>query len=85
MDRIGQELLQESKAQLMTSGRKVDTWRSKDLLSLLVRSNMNTDISYRQRMSDEDVLARMCSPSTATYSLDVFLPLRGPDFRLCRS
>ncbi|KAJ3890390.1 cytochrome P450 [Lentinula edodes] len=59
MDRIGQELLQESKAQLMTSGRKVDTWRSKDLLSLLVRSNMNTDIPYRQRMSDEDVLAQV--------------------------
>ncbi|KAJ3864810.1 cytochrome P450 [Lentinula novae-zelandiae] len=55
MDRIGQELLQESKSQLMTSGRKVDTWRSKDLLSLLVRSNMNTDIPYRQQMSGEDV------------------------------
>ncbi|KAH7875268.1 cytochrome P450 [Lentinula edodes] len=59
MDRIGQELLQESKAQLMTSGRKLDTWRSKDLLSLLVRSNMNADIPYRQRMSDEDVLAQV--------------------------
>ncbi|KAJ3785706.1 cytochrome P450 [Lentinula aff. detonsa] len=56
MDRIGRELLRESK--LIAAG-KAENRRSKDLLSLLVRSNVDTSIPYGQRMSDEDVLAQV--------------------------
>jgi hypothetical protein len=33
--------------------------QGRDLLSLLVRANMATDIPESQRITDEDVLARM--------------------------
>jgi len=59
MDRIGKQLLSESKAFLKATGEKADTIDTRDLLSLLLRSNMNTDIPENQRMSDEDVIARM--------------------------
>ncbi|KAE9397676.1 cytochrome P450 [Gymnopus androsaceus JB14] len=61
MDRIGQQLLQESKKHLMATGEKGNNWRAKDLLSLLVRSNMSKDIAPNQRMSDEDVIAQVPS------------------------
>ena len=54
MARIGNQLLQESKASLEGPNKQT----SRDLLSLLVRSNMATDLSEDQRLSDEDVLAR---------------------------
>ncbi|KAF9036827.1 cytochrome P450 [Panaeolus papilionaceus] len=60
MDRIGKKLLSDSKASLNDSDEK-NTWtngkRSRDLLSLLLRANMSTDLPASQRMSDEDVLA----------------------------
>ena len=63
MDRIGRELLDNSKAALHRNGLKVDkeTLKSKDLLTLLLRANMATDIPEHQRMSDDDVLARELS------------------------
>ncbi|KAJ3812883.1 cytochrome P450 monooxygenase [Lentinula aff. lateritia] len=54
MAKIGQELLHESKKALQNSG---DDLKSKDLLTLLVKSNMNGEPS--QRMSDRDVLAQI--------------------------
>ncbi len=39
----------------------VETWNGmdgKDLLSVLIRANMDTDLPESQRLSDEDVLAR---------------------------
>jgi hypothetical protein len=56
MARIGNELLQESKAKAAGTGEKTG---GRDLLSLLVRANMATDLPESQRMSDQDVLARM--------------------------
>ncbi|PPQ72758.1 hypothetical protein CVT24_012798 [Panaeolus cyanescens] len=56
MDNIARKLLSDSKAALNVD--KTSTG-SKDLLSLLVRANMSTEIPESQRMSDEDVLAQI--------------------------
>ncbi|KAJ4473128.1 cytochrome P450 [Lentinula aciculospora] len=58
MSRIGRDLLRESKASLQGTGEKAENWNSRDLLSLLVRSNMSSG-DPSQRMSDEDVLAQV--------------------------
>ena len=55
MDRIGNQLLRESKAAVEGASEKQN---SRDLLSLLVRANMSKDLPESQRMSDHDVLAR---------------------------
>ena len=60
MFRIGRKLLSDSKAAEAASekaGEKTNV-RRRDLLSLLVRANMTTDLAESQRMSDEDVVAR---------------------------
>lgn len=55
MARIGNQLLRESKAQAAGTSEEQS---SRDLLSLLVRANMATDVPESQLMSDKDVLAR---------------------------
>ncbi|KIK68810.1 hypothetical protein GYMLUDRAFT_36303 [Collybiopsis luxurians FD-317 M1] len=65
MFRIAHELVRDSKASLQSSGEKGDNWTSRDLLSLLVRSNLSGDPS--QRMSDEDVLAQVPTFFTAGF------------------
>ncbi|KAI3616017.1 cytochrome p450 [Moniliophthora roreri] len=57
--RIAKELLYESKRTLASTGEKGNSWRAKDLLSLLVRSNMSTDLPEDQRMSDKDVMSQV--------------------------
>ena len=60
MARIGDQLLRDSKAGIAASEKedvKTD-FKGRDLLSLLVRANMSTDLPPSQRMTDEDVLAR---------------------------
>lgn len=57
MNRIGVELLDESKEFFRASGEKAN-YGSRDLLSLLVRANTSTDIPESQRMTDKDVIAR---------------------------
>ncbi|KAG6856726.1 hypothetical protein H0H87_001326 [Tephrocybe sp. NHM501043] len=52
MSRIGNQLLNESKSLIHEKGE------ARDLLTLLVKSNMDTDIPEQQRMTDLDVLAR---------------------------
>ncbi|KAF8638899.1 hypothetical protein AX17_001950 [Amanita inopinata Kibby_2008] len=64
MARIGRQILNDSKAALMAhtaadTPLKKDLWSGRDLLSLLVRANMATDLPDAQRMSDEDVLAQV--------------------------
>ncbi|KAJ7144242.1 cytochrome P450 [Mycena epipterygia] len=56
MDRIGMQLLQDAQAAI-SSGLK-DAER-RDLLSLLVKSNMSEDIPESQRLSDADVVAQL--------------------------
>jgi hypothetical protein len=63
MGRIGRQLLRDSKAAVAESGEGSEK-RSvlrRDLLSLLVRANTSPDILDSQRLSDDDVLARMYS------------------------
>ncbi|KAJ3570544.1 hypothetical protein NP233_g4329 [Leucocoprinus birnbaumii] len=60
MDRIGNQLLRDSKSALAeASGEKDERFRKRDLLSLLLKANMSTDVPENQRMSDEDVLAQV--------------------------
>ena len=66
MNRIGRKLLNDAKAAVMSShgvekGGTIEksSLQGRDLLTLLVRANMATDIPENQRISDEDVLARM--------------------------
>ena len=59
---IGQQLMKDSKAALMAEKGipgtdKVASTR-RDLLSLLIKANMATDVPQNQRTTDEDVLAR---------------------------
>ena len=63
MTRIGKELIADAKAAALASttdkgGIEKSSLRGRDLLSLLVKANMATDLPESQRMSDEDVLAR---------------------------
>ena len=62
MDRIGKQLLRASKAAILADGGngnpEKSSWPGRDLLSLLLRANMSTDLPPNQRMTDEDVLAR---------------------------
>lgn len=57
MSRIGNQLLRDSKKANENTTEK-SSWKARDLLSLLLRANMATDLPEHQRMSDEDVLAR---------------------------
>ncbi|KAG5642330.1 hypothetical protein DXG03_003005 [Asterophora parasitica] len=68
MARIGNQLLRESKASIHDKSE----WKSRDLLSLLVKSNMATDLPENKRMSDQDVLDRESTgTSWALYALSV--------------
>ena len=58
MTRIGHELLKDSRAALMSESLIKDSWKGRDLLSLLVRANMATDLHSSQKMCDDDVVAR---------------------------
>lgn len=63
MGRIGKELLNSAKEAARASATEKgeiekNSLQGRDLLSLLVKANMATDIPESQRLSDEDVLAR---------------------------
>lgn len=65
MDRIGNQLLNDSKVALekaSASGEKDERFRRRDLLSLLLKANMSTEVPENQRMSEKDVLAREFLP-----------------------
>ncbi|KAI0736683.1 cytochrome P450 [Fomitopsis betulina] len=65
--RIGMQLITEKKAAVMRAalekgGEKEISGKSlhdRDLLTLLIKANMSTDIPENQRLSDEDVLAQV--------------------------
>ncbi|KAF8552300.1 cytochrome P450 [Imleria badia] len=64
MTRIGKELLINAKAAARASATEKgeiekNSLHGRDLLSLLVKANMATDIPESQRLSDEDVLAQV--------------------------
>ena len=84
MDRIGNQLLKESKAALAeANGEKDEIFKKRDLLSLLLKANLSTDIPESQRMNDRDVLARksLYLPHIGwnwTYSRGPNVPRRWP-------
>lgn len=63
MNRIGSQLLAEKKQALLSSakGSHIDkeSMSDRDILSVLVRANMATDIPESLRLSDEEVLAQI--------------------------
>lgn len=61
MTRIARGLLENSKKELAENGT-FETGGGRDLLSLLVRANTAKDVPESQRLTDEDVLSRKCSP-----------------------
>jgi len=65
MARIGDKLLRDSHAAIRAENQVVEksSWKRRDLLSVLMRANMATDLPPSQRMSDEDVLSRKYNPS----------------------
>ena len=64
MAHIGNQLLRESKAAVVADDKNTggkfekSALKRRDLLSLLLRANMSTDLPPSQRMTDDDVLAR---------------------------
>ena len=71
MRKIGMQLIAEKKAAILAEQNaekyagveRKDMSSARDLLTLLLKANMATDIPESQRLSDEDVLAR-ASPSS---------------------
>lgn len=67
MTRIGLELVREKKIQIAKAALEAskdgaqERLHGRDLLTLLVKANMASDITDSQRLSDENVLARMFS------------------------
>lgn len=65
MRRIGTQLVQEKKAAILReSSEKSGSVEKRhvhgrDLLTLLIKANLATDIPADQRLSDEEVFARM--------------------------
>ncbi|KAI1784699.1 cytochrome P450 [Ganoderma leucocontextum] len=66
MQRIGMQLLQEKKAEIMreygekgTGAVEKKDLQGRDLLTLLIKANMATDIPDDQRLTDEEVVAQV--------------------------
>jgi hypothetical protein len=77
MRRIGMQLIAEKKAAILAESREKGRGierkdlRERDLLTLLIKANMASDIPESQRLSDDEVLARtyaICSPFTAALT-----------------
>ena len=73
MRRIGMELIQDRKAavlrEVMGKRGTIDKkdLPGKDLLTLLIKANMATDIPEHKRLSDEEVLSRRSLPFPVCY------------------
>nr|BED42956.1 cytochrome P450 monooxygenase [Trametes versicolor] len=67
MRRVGKELIAEKKVRIQQelaeskekSGVKRNDLQGRDLLTLLLKANISTDVPDNQRLSDEDVLAQV--------------------------
>ena len=95
MRSIGQNVISQKKAEILSSSEIDSKGRvekkniqGRDLLSLLMKANMATDIPDHARMTDEDILARKSSSGPSGYSAfrrytddDVFR--RGSDLPVC--
>jgi hypothetical protein len=76
MARIGRQLVQSAVVACTTENGSVDKddMGRRDLLSLLIRANMATDLPESQRLSEDDVIARTCCvlPSVITIISEPF-------------
>jgi hypothetical protein len=85
MDRIGNQLLNESKIALEKAGPiggNGERFRRRDLLTLLMKANMSPQVPEHQRMSEKDVLAReylFVSSSFCQGLMDGITCIRGSD------
>jgi hypothetical protein len=74
MNRIGGQLLSDSKMSIETSGKGHSFDKSgrqaRDLLSLLVRANIATELPESQRLTDTDVVARVYPSSLLSFSFE---------------
>ena len=89
MRRFGMQLIKEKKQQIMSGKASLSVERKdvqgRDILTLLIKSNMASDVPESQRLTDEEVLAR-------TFPLNRILNCahkrhdsnRGPDVPGCR-
>ena len=78
MRRIGSQLIEEKKAEIRresaSEGKEKDAGlerknvRGRDLITLLLKANMATDIPDSQKLSDEDVLARTYSHNSQEHA-----------------
>ncbi|KAJ7087972.1 cytochrome P450, partial [Mycena belliarum] len=59
MTKIGKNLVSETKASIKASGTTKDLGGRRDLLSVLLKANMSTDIPESQRMTDAEVIAQI--------------------------
>jgi cytochrome P450 len=78
MNRIGRQILRSSKDEMAESGT-FETGGGRDLLSLLVRANTAKDISESQRLSEEEVIARICFSLPMCWTL-LNTPIEVPTF-----
>ncbi len=77
--RIGMQLIQEKKAAILsesTAGVEKKDIQGRDILTLLLKANLATDIPDNQRISDDEVLARMCRSSVSIHSVSLLINAR---------
>ena len=91
---IGQNMISQKKAEILATteiggkGRvEKRNIQGRDLLSLLIKANMATDISDHARMTDEDILARESKSAYGALSgnTDEDAFRRGSYLSACRS
>jgi hypothetical protein len=84
MSRIGREILRGTKTDMAESGT-FERGRGRDLLSLLVRANTAKDVPENQRLSENEVLARMSLLGWESTSIKNSQLLRGANVPGCRT
>ena len=87
VQRIGSKLIQDKKAavlaELSSDGAGVvekHDVQGHDLLSLLIKSNIASDMPASMRLSDSEILSRKCLPPTRLQSSTEFVDLEVPTF-----
>jgi hypothetical protein len=89
---IGQNVISQKKAEILSSSETDSKGRvekkniqGRDLLSLLMKANMATDIADHARMTDEDILARKLSSGYSAFcrNTDDDTFRRGSDLPAC--
>ena len=75
---IGQNVISQKKAEILSSSEIDSKGRvekkniqGRDLLSLLMKANMATDIPDHARMTDEDIIARKLSSDCSAFSTNI--------------